>query len=43
MGMKLMNRKEWDKKNGIVVPEIMGMILMNRREWDNKNGMVYQR
>ena len=35
----MMNRREWDYKNGIGVPEIMGMRMMNRREWDYKNGI----
>ena len=26
--MKLMNRREWDNKNGIGVPEIIGMRLI---------------
>ena len=36
MGMRLMNKREWDNKNGIGVPEIMGMRLINRRGRDNQ-------
>ena len=41
--MRLMNRREWDNKNGIGVLEIMGMRLINRREWDNQSQLAWDR